>query len=436
MRLVCDWLAALREAASSWEVYVKLVYIKYWVVIKLDLLRIQFERKILLRPSTEPVVKALRSCGMRPAADDSALSGGYVGAVRKVKIEASQSDGHPDSVVVKSIPETFGARMFAGMFGSAQREARFYVEIASTLPVPIPKVYLSKWSRARGSELIIMQNIGNGLLAEELKKCKDPHKLVEESFKVAARFHAEYWGATPSTLTQTLLGQYSWLKNWDYVQGQHEAMFTYYKGKVAGMWSKVKKAISTGKAGDRNYTAKWEKRLVVFIDNAIEYSTWEAYQKSLREHKHPLTLVHGDYHAGNQLWDAEAKKLYTVDWPEASVGEGPADIAQFIVSNVKTDDRRKWEEELIHVYWDELGRHGVDHSSYTLAMCREAYVRGGIDRWVQLLILMAVCGVDYPHILPDSFMQYFIDQVNDFIVDHKDEYEEPYILATTYDAPW
>ncbi|KAF4749594.1 hypothetical protein FOZ63_020152, partial [Perkinsus olseni] len=153
------------------------------------------------------------------------------------------------------------------------------------------------------------------------------------------------------------------------------------------------------------------------------------------ERKHPLTLVHGDYHAGNQLWEAEAKRLYTVDWSDVSVGEGPADIAQFCISNVKTDDRRKWEDELLRAYWNELEKQGVDHSSYTLAMCREAYVRGGIDRWVQLLILMAVYGLDHPDVLPDSFMQYFVDQVGDFIFDHKDEYKVPYLLTITYDAP-
>ncbi|KAF4757570.1 hypothetical protein FOZ63_013387, partial [Perkinsus olseni] len=111
---LCGWLGAVVEAASSSDLNVKLVYIKYWLVIQLDLLRIKLERKILLRPATEPVNEALRSCGMKPAADDSALSGGYVGSVRKVKIEPIGEDEQSDSVVVKSVPEVFKARMFAG----------------------------------------------------------------------------------------------------------------------------------------------------------------------------------------------------------------------------------------------------------------------------------------------------------------------------------
>ncbi|KAF4710692.1 hypothetical protein FOZ62_020559 [Perkinsus olseni] len=433
---LCGWLEAVVEVTSSSDLYVKLVYIKYWLVIQLDLLRIKLEREILLRPATEPANEALRSCGMKPAADDSALSGGYVGSVRKVKIEPIGEDEQPDSVVVKSVPEVFKARMFAGMFGTSEREGRFYAEIGAALPVPIPKVYLSQWNRARGSEVIIMQNIGGGSLTEALRTDQNPQKLVEEAMVVAARFHGKYWGATPSTLRHSPLGQYSWLKGWDYVQGQHEAMFKYYKGVIADMWRKVREAITIGKAAERKYDCKWSRELVAFIDEAVKNATWETYQKALRERKHLLTLVHGDYHAGNQLWDTEAKKPYTVDWSDVSVGEGPADIAQFCISNVKTDDRRKWEDELLRAYWDELEKQGVDHSSYTLPMCREAYVRGGIDRWVQLLILMAVYGLDHPDILPDSFMQYFIDQVGDFIFDHKDEYEAPYLLTITYDAPW
>ncbi|KAF4683827.1 hypothetical protein FOZ60_008563 [Perkinsus olseni] len=372
-----------------------LVYIKYWLVIQLDLLRIKLERKILLRPATEPVNEALRSCGMKPAADDSALSGGYVGSVRKVKIEPIGEDEQPDSVVVKSVPEVFKARMFAGMFGTSEREGRFYAEIAAALPVPIPKVYLSQWNRARGSEVIIMQNIGGGSLTEALKTDQNPQKLVEEAMVVAARFHAKYWGATPSTLRQSPLGQYSWLKGWDYVQGQHEAMFNYYKGVIGDMWRKVKEAITTGKAGERKYDCK---------QSAVGRRGQEA--------------VYGGL-------------VRCISW-----GRAGRYRAVLHLQRVKTDDRRKWEDELLRAYWDELERQGVDHSSYTLAMCREAYVRGGIDRWVQLLILMAVYGLDHPDVLPDSFMQYFVDQVGDFIFDHKDEYKVPYLLTITYDAPW
>ncbi|KAF4674358.1 hypothetical protein FOL47_009380 [Perkinsus chesapeaki] len=408
----------LIETVSASDLWVNLVYFVF-----------------LGRWPTEPMVKALRSCGMAPASDDTALSGGYVGAVRKVQLKPSTDK--PNSVVVKSVPESFKARMFAGMFGTSQREARFYKEVADTLPVPIPEVYFSEWSRARGFELIIMENIDGGvLLSDELKNNKDPKGLVSEAMRVAARMHAKYWGATPSTLAKSSLGKYPWLKGYDYIQGRNKGMYQYYKGIISSFWDKVKMAITEGRIGDRQYDVKWSRELVEFIDKAIEDSTWDAYQKYLKTHKHPLTLVHGDYHAGNQLWVETTKKLYTVDWSDVSVGEGPADIAQFCISNVKTDDRRKWEDDLIRVYWNELGAQGVDHSCYPLSMCREAYARGGIDRFVQLLILMAACGVDYPTVLPDAFMQYFVDQVDDFISDHKNYCNSPYLLTITYDAPW
>ncbi|KAF4652871.1 hypothetical protein FOL47_010811 [Perkinsus chesapeaki] len=427
-------LAALLRVVLSIRPYLWYLILQRCLLINVDRLRV-YIRSILHSPQTDHfVAAALEGCGVTYLGDE-VVTGGYVTSVKRVYVDQKKNVKLPDSVIMKSLSSNFYRRL--ATCGIYQREVRFYNEVARTLPIPIPRVHSCKWDNWRCSGLIILEDLKTGvLMSDKLLTHEDPKGLVSEAMRVAARMHAKYWGATPSTLAKSSLGKYPWLKGYDYIQGRNKGMYASAKCLLSFLWDKVKRAILEGSVGEREYGVKLRGELVEFVDKAIEASTWDAYQNYLKTSKHPLTFIHGDYYTNNQLWDEETKRLYTVDWSEVSVGEGPADIALYFFGYPQVAKCRKWEEELIRIYWKELGAQGVDLSSYPLSMCREAYVRGGIDKGIQRLIMAAVPALYCPALIPVPLIQGVVDQVDAFVTEHKMEYRSPYLLATAYFDTW
>mmetsp|Transcript_24801 Transcript_24801/g.21161 ORF Transcript_24801/g.21161 Transcript_24801/m.21161 type:complete len:112 (-) Transcript_24801:28-363(-) len=105
-------------------------------------------------------------------------------------------------------------------------------------------------------------------------------------------------------------------------------------------------------------------------------------------------------------------------------------LAYYFFNYPHISERRQWEHEMVRIYWEELGEQGVDLSSYPLSMCREAYVRSGIDRGIQMLIAGIGCRVYDEGNFNDIFIQHLVEQVDAFVSDHEDEYEGPHILMS------
>jgi hypothetical protein len=64
------------------------------------------------------------------------------------------------------------------------------------------------------------------------------------------------------------------------------------------------------------------------------------------------------------------------------------DVAQFAISNFTVAFRRENEEKLLRVYHNTLLQAGVSESQFPFTQCLLRYKRNGIERWLQLLILM------------------------------------------------
>jgi hypothetical protein len=76
--------------------------------------------------------------------------------------------------------------------------------------------------------------------------------------------------------------------------------------------------------------------------------------------------VHGDYRLDNMLFGtAEAPRpLTVVDWQTVSWGEAMTDISYFLGGSLRLEDRRAFEEELVHEYFEQLQAHGVREISW------------------------------------------------------------------------
>lgn len=55
---------------------------------------------------------------------------------------------------------------------------------------------------------------------------------------------------------------------------------------------------------------------------SVELISWDAFRQRLNE-EGVWTLVHGDYHPANQLYDPDSNQITTVDWEMVGIGSGP-----------------------------------------------------------------------------------------------------------------
>jgi thiamine kinase-like enzyme len=387
---------------------------------------------------------------LRVEVSKDGLGGGHIGAMFRLVLtwdgadNAALADGdvdRPRTLVVKTLAPGF--RLSSILLGSA-REAYFYRNFASDLAGSaveeirsvVPHVFHADGSWLTGDYVIVMEDLsrtgarlGSHVMGNQ---CWGPVKdfpaqlqseevslqMLEEVFEAMADVHAAFWR------NKSLL-QHSWLKSADWLQGRQRARWELAMDGMRRMWDKIKSKIEQGKT-----SVEWSDEVVRAMDDSLALTSWDTYQRSfdVSQPTTPFTLCHGDFHAANVLWvpgrartDADeddperprvGTKVYMVDWPEVGIACPFTEVAQFMISNASIELRRKHERRLFAAYHARLLSEGVCGQTFPLEACWERYKRGGVERWLQMLALLAHLG------LPDFSITWFHDQVAAFVRDH------------------
>jgi Ser/Thr protein kinase RdoA (MazF antagonist) len=79
----------------------------------------------------------------------------------------------------------------------------------------------------------------------------------------------------------------------------------------------------------------------------------------------PLTLIHGDAHAGNLFFDGP--EVGFLDWQVVQRGQGMRDVSYFLGSSLSPETRREHGEALIRVYLAALAEEGVQPIPFSVA---------------------------------------------------------------------
>jgi aminoglycoside phosphotransferase (APT) family kinase protein len=106
----------------------------------------------------------------------------------------------------------------------------------------------------------------------------------------------------------------------------------------------------------------------VLPEGAVEFGNWLSvnYWEAVKEFAtSPWTLLHLDYRVDNLMFDTDLNSpdaVAVIDWQ--SVGRGPAgyDLAYLLGGSVTVEDRRKYEDQWLHEYHDEITRLGVNYA--------------------------------------------------------------------------
>jgi len=211
-----------------------------------------------------------------------------------------------------------------------------------------------------------------------------------------------------------------------------------------GNWAKFReKKLGKSEKKLENTTVKLSPKFVRIVDKSFEETSWKKLQENLRNKKTPFTLTHGDFHASNMMWknptkitntttntantnnttntantnntstNSDNNPLLLLDWSELSVWEPTTDLGQMVISDVKPSLWKNHEKEIFSEYWNTLIKNGVSPKEYSYEQCWQEFCVAPVGKWIWFFAILAD-GFG----LPDNAIQYFHDQILEFIENH------------------
>lgn len=422
---------------------------------------------------------------------DFSLMGGMFASMRRLKV--SFNDGSIQHFVLKTVHDQ---RIEVSKQAGNARESFFYSLLAPKLHqhgVYLPQVIYASGDMETGRKVIVLEDLSDSCLqsgyffgpGSPLNWGKDLDSLIrakgqaregismlyiaQQTFRNVAGIHSSYW------MDKALL-EFSWLRGQQWLLGKGEESFIQSQQLASKAWEKTLLKIANNTS-----TVKWTPHLLQCMDASFSKVSWENFQLELQRENRPWTLVHGDFHPANILWycgkasaevdhnkieatgETESTQIsnnaighpVVIDFEMVGLGSGPQDIAQYLISHMSPEERKKNEEFLLRDYYQHLVADNNDTDSsinccsetttihpsdvslsvqlnddntgksnnvsevvvrsrvtnYSWEQCWKDYVYDGAEHWIWMLALLT-------DLCPDIMVQYFQDQLSAFLIDH------------------
>jgi ecdysteroid kinase len=269
---------------------------------------------------------------------------GFTGVVGRGRLRYEDAAGNPPATLIAKLPMAKDGAVSAyrerqerdpaladRYYARCKREARFYGEIPATFA---PSLYYAASDDARRRVVLLLEDVGSGRQGDVLVGCSsDDAALVIEEL---APFHANWWGRRAPMRRFPRAGT-------DDPQTRQRR----YAVQVPGFLSEYGNVVTPSV---RTVVERLGSRLAV-VANALD--------------KRPHTLIHGDLHLDNMLFDARSadRSVVVLDWQTVSVGSPARDVSLFLFGSLGVEDRRASEADLFDRYVALLSAHGVRHYS-------------------------------------------------------------------------
>jgi len=270
---------------------------------------------------------------------DVALVSVDIGTTTRIKInvEHNRPELLPKRWFVKLPSLAWQARLITSLPRLLHTEVRFYKEMASAMPVNIPKHIASQSRIGRGAILVLSDIKAIGAVPGN--PC-DALNFEQAAMvvKQLANFHARFWNKVEQTK------KYQWLAG--PVRRLEDALGSALAVPLMKRGLRLAGDIVPARLHDSviNY-AKNRKQAMRFLSDG------------------PQTLVHHDCHAGNLFWHRAEPGL--LDWQLVRLGEGVSDIAYFLATALTPELRRLHEISLLGIYAHQLIENGVPNVDLT-----------------------------------------------------------------------
>lgn len=248
----------------------------------------------------------------------------------------------PPTLVGKFASKDPTSREFGRNSGYYRSEVRFYLDLAPTLPISIPRALHAALADNHTDFTLLMEDLAPARQVDQLVGCD-----ADESARVleqAAAMHAATWRRAD-------LEEPEWLRG-------PVGIFSHVSDCFADLIRRFPEL-----CGDlvSDTDLREAEKLVPHV------AAWKAVFSD------PQCLWHSDLRADNVMFDAEngRRPVVLLDWQGVGFGRGTIDVAYWLGTSMTIDDRRAHERALVRHYHAALVRNGVHELS--AEQCWEDY---------------------------------------------------------------
>jgi hypothetical protein len=267
---------------------------------------------------------------------------GQTGTTYRLAIEAGEG---PPTLVAKlaSLDETARSRVAVGY----QREVGFYAHVVDTVDVRTPRCWYAAIAEDGVAFTLLLDDLAPLTPGVQADGCSVAQ--AADAVGNLAALHAPRWGDDA-------------LFDLDFVDRPTEAGAAFL-GDVT-----------------RSATDEFVRRYAADLDPA-DVATLRAVAEAIPgwmvARPEPFAVVHGDYRLDNLLFPPEGDGVVAVDWQTLTVAPPGRDLAYFLGTSLRTEDRRAAERDLVARYHAALVMRGVE--GYDLDRCFDDYRLGQLQ---------------------------------------------------------
>lgn len=236
----------------------------------------------------------------------------------------------PPTVFVKLAPFDVTQRQFVDSVGMGVAEARFYRDLASDVPVRVPRVWFADTDGKQ--YVMVLEDLEASGCRFPAPTDDDIEYRARDIVEQLAALHARFWESPRFEADRDL----AWLAN---------------KGTGGGDGGAALVRITADTFRDRLPEA-FHRLADLYVARSTEI------QALMNDG--PRTLVHGDPHLGNLFVDVPGgDRTGFLDWAVLGRSPGIRDVAYVMCNSIPTDVRRATERKLVERYCEVLAECGV-----------------------------------------------------------------------------
>lgn len=278
----------------------------------------------------------------------------------RLRIEVEGGVGEPvsSSLFIKMLPLESSRRDAVAATGMGPREARFYRELAPTLPLRLPHAHLALFDDQTGAFIVALDDLDSGNCLTSDGTWGVSPEAAMGALTDLAQLHVRFEDPARRAL------EVPWIPEATHGRSYGANMLRY----------------GLDHHGDRLSTDFAAIAELYIADNQALHHLW---------HRGPLTVVHGDPHIGNLFVDIDGDtdagsgaRVGFLDWGIINVTSAMRDVSYFVNMALSIDDRRAHEGALLRHYLDvrrTLGAAPISydeawlahrlHAAYTVPAC-------------------------------------------------------------------
>ena len=272
-----------------------------------------------------------RALGLGPVASVVATPVGMGNVATTVRLDLTWEAPAlgPRTLVAKVAASDPDQRGAAIAWRAYEVEATFYASLAPQISARLPRCYWAGFDASTERYAVLLEDLGSLRVGDELAGCSPDDAAA--ALAELALVHAPRWG-------DPALATLSWLNR--YPQGTAGQL----GGELAACLPRFLDRHAEGVSGEV------VGQITRFVESA------DLYDRNGVDG--PRTVAHCDFRSDNLVFGAD--RVCILDWQTVKLGSGFADVSYFLGGALRTEDRRRFERDLVQEYHGRLRAQGVD----------------------------------------------------------------------------